>query len=383
MASVAHTLTQRVSVSVRNMTDPVEIYKAYNLLSFYHDMFRKLIRHSTSTTASNTSHLEKNTLLSTLTNLQSQVFKHFETTALESLHLPWDETPHPDLSPPSALAETLSQFSKIALTRGPNLDGLEFAKLYTTLVKPVLDSCKSLADNLAGSPSEHDPDTYTRMTPSLIYRLNYMSLVRDTLAPLAIHSTKISAAEEPLHQARTEIDLCRASLTEQLQDHFLLESGLDELNDVLAEIPTGATDTTRKAQLWRRSDLGSQSRDGPDRQIERLAAKLDTFLASALMDTHDDLGKLIDREIAASVVQAAVGGFCDEFDKTVVRLENIDDGAERERLAKSMGQQTADNNVNGEVGEDQEEEGPEDREEMPTLREVYPRTLDEVRALLT
>ncbi|KAK5957699.1 Golgi transport complex subunit 6 [Knufia fluminis] len=384
MASVSHTLTQRISITIRNLSDPVDIYKAYNVLSFYHDMFLKLIRHSAKSTLES---LQDNTILSTLTDLQSQTFKHFETTTLESIHSTIDDAPNTDLSPSAALSETLSQFTKIAQTRGPNLDTTEFAKLYNTLVKPLLDSCSALAEDLQlSSPAADDSQQkdYASDAPSLIYRLNYMSLVRDTLSSLTAgsNSNSIQAAREPLQHAQNEIDGLRDNLTDLLSTAFISTSGLVDLRDLLPKDPAQSSANRTKKRLLQATSTSTTSPQ-PESPLETLAAKLDAFLSSALMDAQDSLSKLIDRTIATSVIRSAVTAFCEEFEKLVDTLEDIDERVEREGLARRMGRA---GDVNGDT-EGSEEEGDgdegEEQEDAPGLREIYPRTLDEVGALLS
>ncbi|KAK5080783.1 Golgi transport complex subunit 6 [Exophiala xenobiotica] len=388
MSSVSHTLIQRISVTVRNLSDPVDIYKAYNVLSFYHDMFFKLIRHSAQTAPES---LQENAILSTLTNLQSQTFKHFETTTFENLHSSIDHEPSTDLSPPTALSETLSQFTKIAQTRGPNLDTAEFAKLYNTLLKPLLDSCNALSDDLQSPTADRGQASDA---PPLIYKLNCLSLIRDTLSSLTAGPNPIGAATSPLQHIQTEINTLTTTLTGLLSRTFTSTSGLDELRHMLAKnkAPTGSA-TQSSAQRQKKHLLQSNSptptqqpEDEPGSALESLAAKLDTFLAAALMDAQDELNKLVDLEIAKHVVRNAVDAFCEMFEQIVDRLEDIDEDVEREQLAKRMGKGRA---VTGEVGgesDDDEEEGDDGddgEEEMLTLREIYPRTLEEVRALLS
>lgn len=394
MSSVSHTLTQRISVTVRNLSDPVDIYKAYNVLSFYHDMFFKLIRHSAQTAPES---LQENAVLSTLTNLQSQTFKHLETTTFENLHSSIDHEPTADLSPPTALSETLSQFTKIAQTRGPTLDAAEFAKLYNTLLKPILDSCNALSNDLQSPAADQDQ---TSDAPPLIYKLNCLSLVRDTLSSLTAGPNPIEAATSPLQHIQTEINTLSTTLTDLLSCTFTSTSGLDELRHLLAknEAPVGAR-TQNSAQRQKKRLLQSESAAAtqqpepePGSALEFLAAKLDTFLAAALMDAQDELSKLIDREIAKHVIRNAVDVFCEVFEQIVDKLEDIDEGVEREQLAKRMGKGRG---VGGEeVGgeSDDHREGDDgngndhdngDEEEVLTLREIYPRTLEEVRALLS
>ena len=366
MVTVASTLNSRITITVRNLTDTVEVYQAYNLLTFYHDMIQKLTRSTDG----------DNSILSTLADLEAQTFKRFETIALDGIHV---DDPL-DLQPPSALTEMLAQFSKIVNTRGP-IEDEEFAKLYSTLVKPVVEACSSLAREMP------DDGSYSSTSAGLIFKSNYMTLVRDVLTALV--TSKIDVAKGPLQQVSSEIDLSRASLIDVLRDQFLMTSGIEDISEILSG-------SSRSAIQQKIKLLGE--RDG-GMMLERFAGRLDGFLASSLMDTQDDLGRLIDRDSAAVVVKSAVEMFCEEFEEIVEALEGIDEGVEREVLAKKMGKRSNAENSEDEV-EKRDDEGddaggakePDDEgegelhadvEDLPALREIYPRTLEEVKALLS
>lgn len=390
MASVAHTLTQRISVTVRNLSEPVEIYKAYNVLSFYHDMFLKLIKTSTNSLPIPE---ESNTLLSTLIDLQSQTFKHFETATLETLHSSNDEIPNPDLSPPAILSETLSQFSTIARTRGPNLDLPEFTKLYGTLLAPILNSCADLAD-LAGKTPGATPST------PIIYKVNYLSLVRDTLSQLTTGPNAINAASKPLESANSGIEASQAELQDLLSETFLGASGLDQLRRFIDEARQPPTPSFRRQRSVLLKTPANPNRtstaaDGGrlDSKLEMLAQNLDSFLASALMDTQDDLSKLMDKKIASRVLTGAVDLFVERFEMVVGVLEEIDEVVDREGLARRMGKgrgrgRGRDGEVNGDdtsdAGSEEDDEEYRDEDgELVKLRDVYPRLVSEVEALLS
>lgn len=374
MASVIHMLTQRISITVRNLSEPVEIYKAYNILSFYRDMFWKVVRRSANADSSEEG---PSVLLSTVIDLQSQIFKHFETVTLQTLHSSIDETPNPDLSPPAILSNILTQFSIIARTRGPNLDLPEFTKLYSTLLAPTLKSCGNLADLVAEGPD-------ATAASKTIYQLNYLSCVCDALSQLISGPNSIAAATKPLQAAKDEIESLQSELEDVLSETFLAASGLDQLRRVIDEAKQSSKSPSRQKAILIRppanQDGGSAN---PEPQMENLARRLDTFLAAALMDTQDDLAKLVDKAVAKSVLNGAVASFMSKFNSVVDALEAIDEGVEREGLARKIGKA---NEVNGGTdASDSEEEDTEvetDGDELK-LRDVYPRTVSEVEALLS
>ena len=98
------------------------------------------------------------------------------------------------------------------------------------------------------------------------------------------------------------------------------------------------------------------------------------------MDVQDELARLVDKRLSVSVVRKAVDGFCERFEDVTSVLEEVDEGVEREALAKKIGKRTKDDMVNG---DDSESDTGTDLEESVRLREVYPRTVEEVSALLS
>lgn len=369
MTSVAYTLDQRIAVTIRNLSDPVDIYKAYNVLSFYSDMFMKLIRPPTKTSITSNEPAttsDDHVFLSTLSNLQTQTFSHFQTATLETLHASIDDAPAADLAPPSALSETLTAFNTIARTRGPALTLPEFSRLYSTLLAPVLSACADLAHQASEEPNA-TPATET------IYKLNYLSMVRNALSELTAGKSKIESAGEPLRHADSEISSLSTQLTKILSQIFTDTSGLTSLSAFISKAPST---TARKRRLY----LLQSAPETEMPYLETLAQRLDTFLASALMDAQDDLSKLVDKSVSGAVLAQAVEIFCGKFEEVVEILESVDEDVEREDLAKKMGKQDT---VNGETDSGSEEEVDKGDEAMPLLRQVYPRTVEEVAALLS
>ena len=92
-------------------------------------------------------------------------------------------------------------------------------------------------------------------------------------------------------------------------------------------------------------------------QLNATAQQLDTFLPTATEDARGFLGQLEDRSLARKIIENAAEHFCEDFEEIeslIVRADEIRAGE-----------------VNGEM------------EEEVWLREVFPRTSDEIRVLLS
>lgn len=321
LASVYETLRSRVNIAVRSSADPVVTFKIFNLLDFYGDIFTKLIGVEPS-------------LTKTIEALQSSTFDHFEAIMEEETAAATaDTTPSMDLSPPVFLATALTQFAEVARARGPQMREAELERLFAAMLSRILTACAESAVQI--------PD----VRRSTIYRINYVGALRASLASV---SAQVPTAEVPLMKATSELRSLRDQLVEYLSTAFAEESGI---RDLIQGIHARRGHDPQARRAWAVDTL-----DGA-------AQRLDGFLSSALMDAQEALKYLHDRTLAKDVVSEAVERFCAEFDGLEAMLEMMEAGSEG--LASDQGTET---NVNGQAS---------------ALRELYPRTSAEVRALLS
>ena len=239
-----------------------------------------------------------------------------------------DSKPTADLSPPAFLHATLKRFIDVCKARGPQTTTAELERLFTAMLTGVLDACAEGAMQL--------PDTKA----SNIYKINYLMALRAALRSLV---SQVPPAALPLEKANNEIETLKSQMVEYVTSVFLEDSGVA---DVLQE-----TDSRRDLQV-RRQWLAEN--------LESSAQKLDDFLSSGLMDAQDSLKYLVDKSFATEIVSDAVERFCSEFEE----LEGMLEASERQGLENGI--------------EDDEEE-----ESATSLREMYPRSVAEVKALLS
>ena len=102
-------------------------------------------------------------------------------------------------------------------------------------------------------------------------------------------------------------------------------------------------------------DLSSSYSDPS--QLISIAQQLDAFLPSATDDARTFLGQLEDKALARRSIETAAERFCEDFEEVETLIVKADE--------MRAGQ------VNGDV------------EEEVWLREVFPRTGDEIRVLLS
>ncbi len=328
LSLVCQALQARIDITVRTSGDAVLMFKVFNLLDFYRGIFAKLLG-------------EHSTLAKLIQQLQSSTLAQFETameeetsTAVASL----DAEPPQDLTPPLFLATALSQFSEVSRARGPQMTEDELERLFAAMLSGIITACAGAATPI--------PD----MRRSSIYKINYMTAVRATLASV---SAQVPAAQAPLGKTAEQIQIQRDQLAGFITTTFLEYSGVA---DLMQEIDARRSENSTERAEWFTANL------------DEAAQRLDEFLSSALMDAQEALKSLLDRTIAHDVVAEAVEKFCAEFDE----LEGLLDILDVENTEIEEGRKDEDEldkeNVNGPV---------------ESLRELYPRTAAEVRALLS
>ena len=312
---VGQSLSNRIGLTTRNCDDSVLIYKIYNLLTFYRDIFGKLLDPE--------SNINKNIM-----QLESATLARFEENIEEEISVATaDNTPSADLTPPSFLNTALKQFSEIIRARGPQMSDLELERLFTSMLSGALDACAEGAMQLPDAKHGN------------IYKINYLTTLQSSLRELIM---LVSHIQVPLEKTGKEIQSLRDRMVETITTSLLEDSSV---SGVLEE-----TDT--------RKDLDSRRQWLRD-NLEGAAQKLDDFLASGLMDAQDSQKSMLDKGMAKDVVSEGVERFCAEFDELESMLELLD----AEALQPD--------------GTDAEDE------ELVELRDLYPRTGAEVRALLS
>ncbi|KAK5049577.1 hypothetical protein LTR84_004506 [Exophiala bonariae] len=344
LATVCSTLQARVDVSVRSSGDPVLQFKTFNLLDFYSGIFAKLLGGDAD-------------LVRLIATMQANTLAHFEATMAEEVaHATAtahgddnSNTPGPniaaDLTPPTFLATALRQFAEIARTRGPQMTEPELERLFSATLSGILNVC---AENAVA---------ITNPIRRTIYKINYMTALRATLVGTV---SQVSATSIPLEKAGHEIQTLRDALVAELLNGVFLEAS--GVRDLLLEVEARRGEGARMRRKWLVVHL-----DG-------FAARLDEFLGAALMDVQELLKPLLDKGLAGDVVAEAVERFCLEFDELEALLEGVD--------VQGGGGGGGDGPREGREEDGDETEG-EDEDAMVPIRDLYPRTGAEVRALLS
>lgn len=314
LAGVLRQLRQRTEQVIQSHEDASLSYKIANLVTFYCNIFAGLVGPETK-------------ILETLHPLSESAMRNFRSTMRDQVtNLQADTTISPeDLAPPDFLIEALETLqvlmksydtSIITTDRKIRADG--FQPILQDALDPYLAGCENLTRRLR-SPQNH------------IFALNCLLATRETLKKFPF-----ADREEELQPRIAEHE---KELVDAAQAWFLHESGLRPLVDNVATP----------------EDLANVYKDPS--QLVSIAQHLDAFLPTATDDARAFLGQLEDRALARRVIEAAVEGFCEDFEdveQLIVKADEMRAGL-----------------VNGES------------EEEVWLRDVFPRTGDEIRVLLS
>ncbi|KAL9625109.1 MAG: hypothetical protein Q9160_000838 [Pyrenula sp. 1 TL-2023] len=331
LAGVSRTLKQRVELAIRNHDDSVVVWKTKNLLDFYEGIFSKLVGDDT-------------TLVSTTTGLIALTFDHFEQLLADEASQATHESVPNDFSIPHFLLNALERVIAILKTESATVStssksAMEpTSRLLASSLTPFLDQCSELTVSL--------PDADPASPPiKAIFQLNCLTPVLSQLAPYS----------DIVKDITTSVSKIISDLTTTLtiaQHHFFLRSsGVDTLLSAIESSPPDQPITTLPA-----FEPGSLSVS---------AQKLDDFLPEAVLEGMENLKYLTDKKLAKQVNEEAGERFCADFEVVENKLTEAD-----EMIAPAI----ADDD------DDQEQQG---EEEKASLREVYPRTLGEVRVLLS
>ncbi|KAK4954985.1 Golgi transport complex subunit 6 [Elasticomyces elasticus] len=270
---------------------------------------------------------ERSALLESLKPLTDTALRSFCSIMRDHVvNLHSDLSPSADnLSPPNFLLEaldTLRVLMKSYDTSVVTSDRAQRTEGFQSVLQEALDPFLAGCENI--TKRLRSPDNH-------ILALNCLFITRDTLRhfSFADRSTEL----------QPRIEEHERELTEAVHTWFLHESGLDTLVENIINVESLASSYKDPAQL------------------AAIAQQLDAFLPTATEDARAFLAQLQDRLLARKIIEHAAEAFCEDFEE----VEDVIVQGDESRLAQ----------VNGSV-----------KEEV-WLRDVFPRTSDEIRVLLS
>jgi PAS domain-containing protein len=339
IAGVSRQLRQRTEQVIQSQEEAVVAYRIANLIAFYKSTFQKLLG-------------EDADILKTLTVIESAAQHQFRENMADQVALmkPELEVAPTDLSPPEFLIEALetlklllkSHDTSLAAASGDSDSGIE--AVFTAALDPFLDGCRIIWSNLP-PPNQS------------ILALNCLLDVRATLTPYPFTSVRLDSLDPLLRQHAT-------TLTEHQHTSLLTSSGLTPLVAACSGLPSSpsspsAIDLQSLPPLLRNDTAA----------LGTIARKLDEFLPSALMDAMDGLAGLRSARLAREVTEEAAEQFCDEFEMIEGTILAVDEAAAAA--------------IEKDGDEDEDDEEKLEAGDRKRLRDVFPRTTEEIRVLLS
>lgn len=270
---------------------------------------------------------EQSKVLDTLRPLSDTAMRSFRSTMRDNVaNLQVDAaTSADDLAPPEFLVEALEMLQVLMKSYDTSMvtnDRAQRIEGFQPILQDALDPYLSGCENIIRrlrAPQKH------------IFALNCLLATKDSLRKYAFADR---SEELQVRIAEHENELANAT-----HAWFLRESGLNALVD----------DVTTP------EDLAAEYKN--PKRLVAIAQELDGFLPTATEDARAVVAQLEDRVLARRVVEAAAERFCEDFEEIeelVVRADEVRAGQ-----------------VNG------------GKEDGVWLREVFPRTGDEIRVLLS
>jgi maltodextrin utilization protein YvdJ len=325
LSGVLRQLRQRVEQTVQSHEDATLAYQISNLIRFYCSIFVPCLG-------------SESTIVQTLQPIIQKAFEQFRTLMrdhIANIHSDVAVTPL-DLSPPDFLLEALDTLKGLMKSYDTSLAGASpgedrtgFQAVLEEALDPYLAGCDSIAKGM-GAPQ------------SQILAINCLLATTETLKGRSFTEDKISEIEETV-QERVE------RLVETVITWFESESGLKRLFDSLDEYKNTKLDQGI-------SGIRKLREMQPDRLAD-MAQKLDAFLPGAMEDARAFIGKLAEKRMVRKVCEDASNVFVGKFESAERIMIGLDDMT----LA---------------------EQG-EEVEEGMLIRDMFPRTSDEIKVLLS
>ena len=325
LAGVALLLRQRVEQVVRMHDEPVLAYKIANLVVFYRNIFRKLLKDGGFT--------------ATLDAMEGAAIERFKSTMrFQTDSAEREQAVAPEaLGAPEELEEALEQLKALLQSYDTSVatsdpDGEALDLVLSEALDPFLECCACLSTPMTGSDSH-------------VFPINCLLAAKATLSDFSFTDSKISDLNSLIQQHAIQ-------LAESQYNWLLQHSGLRPLVSALQDLP----------ELDDISDNPGTIHESPEFAPQSLAAarqQLDEFLPSALTGALENVKRLTNSTLAHQITDRAVARFCADFSRVETAVIAI--GPSDASAALSDGEE-------------------EDRE--PNPRELFPRTTEEIRILL-
>ena len=319
LASAAELLRQRIETVIRTHNEPVLEYKIANLVHFYVNIFNKL--------------LDGEDFMQTLDSIEDIALTQFRSAMSSKLNNinEYDDVISDALEIPDFFADALDELKALLQSYDTSSamsdeGGQALELLFEEALYPWFSACERIAEPLE-APKNH------------CFIVNCLLASRATLATFPFTKSET-------RRINGAIDYRKEALTDAQYQSFLEQSGIRPLTDALDALSnlTEAPEAVLSHQAFSQENLLD------------IRQQLDNFLPSAVMDSLSDLKSLQNSALSHEISSQAVNRFCEDF----------------ERVEKAII-----------AGNDVQRKGRAEGHPTSTLREIFPRTTEETRILLS
>ncbi|KAF2227692.1 oligomeric Golgi complex subunit 6 [Elsinoe ampelina] len=327
LAGVLRHLRQRIDQTVRSHEDALLAYQVANLCAFYRDVFIPLLGKESTVAAA----------LTPLSEMGMDQFRLVTRDHISSLRNEIDGIGN-DLGVPEWLEEALVTFGKLAksfeasFTRQVGREEKEegFEAVVKEALDPYLDGVENVGRRLEG-------------VERVVFGLNCFGRVGEVVRGLGYVRGRAERVEGLMEGLK-------GRAVELVREWIVRESGMGEVFVTL--------------KPWLENDEGLDL--GKVRSLEVLqedklgevAQQLDAFLPTSIEDARAYIGNLKDRALARAICEEAADDFVEMFEGVERMLDLVDEQLMKEKEEK-------------------------DEEDRTFLRDVFPRTGDEIKVLLS
>lgn len=329
LSGVLRQLRQRVEQIVHSHEDAMLAYQISNLVTFYCSVFSSLLGAESS-------------IVHVLHPITEKAFEQFKTITRDHIaNIRGDAIAIPsDVSPPDFLIEALQTLKGLMKSYDTSLansstngkGGMEFEPVLEEALDPYLAGCDSITSKMSS------PQAQT-------LAINCLLAAKSVLGGSEFTTWRLDDIDESIREQAER-------LVQAVHRWFLTESGLGPLMDDL-EPYMGAKLAGQEQDIRQVRSLQ------PDR-LASMARRLDAFLPGALEDGRAYVGQIDDRRLLRETCEHAADMFVEQYEGVEALLTALDDMDVARR-----------------------EHSDDESEEAPLLRDLFPRTSDELKVLLS
>ena len=230
LSTITNTLRERIDLAIHQQDDAVLLFKAQNLLTFYHDLFAKLLNPTSA-------------LTTTIHTLETATRSHLHQTLDSEAFTSWPADPTTGPLQHKTNLTTLSTL--FAITPPTTMPPTQFSSFLTHYIGPTLEFAQQVSHAETEAEQGGSTDAHLMMAISYVTtNINWLAKYTiagdeytDIVAPFTDHSLR-SALEEAMVQRVYTSMMSASGLNDLTSEEEEEEEGEKELNaSILPKLP--------------------------------------------------------------------------------------------------------------------------------------------------